>query len=98
MIAKIVMYEVHPKHLDKCKELTQEFAQAVHYSEPGTRIYISLQDRKNRNSFKHIMLFESEMAEEIHANSSLTIDYTKKINTFCRKKPIFEAFDFIGGI
>jgi quinol monooxygenase YgiN len=98
MIAKIAHFLILPEHLVESIELIQQFSRAVHYSEPGTRIYISLQDKKNRHQFKNIMVFDSQGAEEIHSNSTKTMEFAERLYPLCKKKPIFEDFEFIGVI
>ena len=98
MIAKIANFEVNPEHLESALELIRQFTFVVHYSEPGTKIYLSFQDKENEYQFKHIMLFDSKGAEEAHKNSTNTKDFLESLYPVCKKSPIFEEFNFIGGI
>jgi quinol monooxygenase YgiN len=98
MITKIVEFEVKPNKRKKVIEAIEHFTRAVHVSEPGSRLYVSLQDKKNINKFIHIMAFENEGAEMKHKTAGYTQDFVEKINKTCEKEPIYLDYTYIGGL
>ena len=98
MIAKTVEYEINPKKKQKVIEAIENFTRAVHVSEPGSRLYVSLQDKKNQNKFIHIMLFDNEGAEIKHKAAGYTQEFEELINKVCSKKIINKEFNFVGGL
>jgi quinol monooxygenase YgiN len=70
----------------------------VHVSEPGTHVYISLQDEENEFRFLHFMVFESEGAEQKHQGAIYTQKFVEFLYPNCKKDPVFKRFKYIGGL
>jgi len=62
-------FSVKPEALDRCQSAIEEFVTYVRANEPGTKLYLSLQDQADPTRFLHVMIFEDEAAENIHTNS-----------------------------
>lgn len=69
-------FGVKPEALDRCRSAMEEFVSSVRANEPGTRLYLSLQDREDPTRFLHVMIFEDEAAEDLHANSEAVKRFT----------------------
>ena len=80
------------------KEAIDQFVRTVHVSEPGTRMYVSVQEEENEFKFLHIMIFVSEGAEKKHQNAGYTEKFVKILNPNCQSEPIFKKYNFIAGL
>ena len=98
MITKTVEFEALKGKRKKVVEAIQVFTRAVHFSEPGSRIYVSLQDRINPDKFLHVMAFENEGAELIHQQAGYTREFVEIINRNCKKDPEFKEYEYLGGL
>jgi quinol monooxygenase YgiN len=98
MIARTAEFVVKKGKLNKVKEAIDQFVRAVHVSEPGTRMYVSLQDEENELKFLHVMIFESEGAEKKHQSAGYTEKFVKSLDPNCKRAPTFRKYNFIGGL
>jgi len=98
MVAKTAEFIVKKGKLDKVKEAIDQYVRIVHVSEPGTRMYLSLQDEENELRFLHIMVFESEGAEKKHQRAVYTEKFTEILYPNCKSEPIFKNFNYFGGL
>ena len=69
-------FRVRPESLEKCERAVATFASRIAAEEPGTRLYLSLQDGAERTRFLHVMTFDDEAAEERHRHSPATREFT----------------------
>lgn len=69
-------FGVKPESLDRAVGAIREFVDHVAASEPGTLFYVSLQESKDPTRFIHVMAFEDEAAEHVHANSEWVKQFT----------------------
>jgi len=51
-------FSVKPEALDRCRSVIEEFVAYVRANEPGTKLYLSLQDRADPTRFLHLFVFE----------------------------------------
>lgn len=98
MIAKTAEYVVKKGKLDKVKEAIATFVRTVHVSEPGTKIYVSVQDKENESRFLHFMIFESEGAEQKHKNAGYTKEFSEILFPNCKSEPVYHEYIYIGGM
>ena len=98
MNAKIVEFEVLEERREEMIEAIEIFTRAVHVSEPGCRLYVSLQDKTNLNKFTHIMAFENEGAELKHKTAGYTEEFVDILDKICKNKPVFKEFNYVGGL
>ena len=98
MIAMTAEFVAKQGKLEAVKEAIENFVRTVHVSEPGTPIYISLQDEENELKFIHFMVFESEGAEKKHRGAVYTEKFVDFLNPNCSRKPIFKKFKYLGGL
>ena len=98
MNAKTVEFEVLEGRREEMIEAIEIFTRAVHVSEPGSRLYVSLQDKSNLNKFTHIMAFENEGAELKHKTAGYTEEFVQTLDNFCKNKPVFKEFNYVGGL
>ena len=98
MITKTVEFEALKGKRKKVFKAIEVFARAVHVSEPGSRLYVSLQDKINPDKFLHVMAFENEGAELMHRKAGYTKEFVQIINQNCKKRPVFKAYEYVGGL
>jgi len=98
MIIKTAEFEIKPAKLKGVIVAIEHFTRAVHVSEPGSRLYVSIQDKKNKNKFIHVMAFENEGAEMMHKAAGYTREFETVLKKACKKDPIFKEYTYVGGL
>ncbi|MBS0000237.1 MAG: antibiotic biosynthesis monooxygenase [Cyclobacteriaceae bacterium] len=98
MIARTAEFVVKNGKLNVVKDAIDQFVRTVHVSEPGTPIYISLQDEENEFKFLHFMVFESEGAEQKHHGAVYTQKFVEILYPNCKKEPVHKKFKYVGGL
>jgi quinol monooxygenase YgiN len=98
MITKTVEFEALKGRREKVIEAIEVFTRAVHVSEPGSRLYVSLQDKENPDKFLHVMAFENEGAQLLHQNAGYTKEFVQIITKNCKKDPVFKTYKYVGGL
>jgi quinol monooxygenase YgiN len=75
-IAKTAAFAVRPESLARCEEVIRSFVDDVTSDEAGTRMYVSLRERRDPTRFVHVMVFEDEAAEAAHRDAERTHRFT----------------------
>jgi len=70
-IAKTAAFAVRPESLARCEEVIRKFVDDVTSEEAGTRVYVSLRERRDPTRFVHVMVFEDEAAEAAHSDADV---------------------------
>lgn len=77
-IYRTASFHVRSDGLERCKEGIRRFVAEIKAGEPGTSLYVSLQDQVNPTHFVHFYAFDDEAAEAAHGAS----DITKRFSQF----------------
>lgn len=75
-ICKTARFAVRPEALEACKQAIRELVLHIKASEPGTRLYLSLQEQADPTRFRHVMIFDDEAAEGRHRSSDAVKKFT----------------------
>jgi quinol monooxygenase YgiN len=68
-------FQVDPNSIAKCRKVIQEFVAYVKSNEPGTLLYISLQNEKDATRFLHLMAFADPLALVEHGSSAANKEF-----------------------
>lgn len=98
MIIKTIQFEVKEKKRKEVVDAMEQLTRTVHVSEPGSRLYLSIQDSQDPNKFIHIMAFENAGAEMKHRSAGYTREFMTLLEDVCRKEPAYTDFTYIGGL
>jgi quinol monooxygenase YgiN len=79
-VYKTARFDVRPETLDECLAAVREFVDEIRATQPGTRLYVSMQDKVHPTRFSHFMIFEDAAAEEEHRSSEATKRFTSRLN------------------
>ena len=63
-------YRVKPEAVDKVKQAIKVFVRYVQENEPGTKMYLAWQEKKDATRFNHLFIFENEAAQARHGQST----------------------------
>ena len=69
-IYQIAEYRVNARAIEKVKRSIEEFVRYVKANEPGTRLYVAWQQKKDPTRFVHFFIFDSEAAHKAHGESA----------------------------
>ena len=63
-------YRVKPEAVEKVKQAIKVFVRYVQETEPGTKMYLAWQEKKDPTRFNHLFIFENEAAQARHGQSA----------------------------
>ncbi|MGH2660023.1 MAG: putative quinol monooxygenase [Actinomycetota bacterium] len=89
-------FSVKPEALDRCRSAIEEFVSYVRVNEPATQLYLSLQDRADPTRFLHVMIFDDEAAEDLHANSDAVKRFTEVLYPETEDGVAFDKYTAVG--
>ena len=72
-------YLVRPGSVDRVAGAIREFVDAMRSSEPGTTVYLSLQDAVNPHRFMHVMVFQDDRANDLHRQAAIAKRFTERL-------------------
>ncbi len=98
MIARTAEFIVKKNKLGEVKDAIEHFVRTVHVTEPGTKIYVSLQEKENIYKFLHVMIFESDGAAQKHEGAVYTKKFTDILYPNCQNEPVFRNYKYLGGL
>ena len=75
-LVRTASFRVKPEMLHEAEEVVRQFVAAVKDREPGTRLYVSLQDKDDPTRFLHLMIFEDDCGEDDHSATTWVTDFT----------------------
>ncbi len=90
-------FRVEPEWRDECLEVIREFINDVDRTEPGTRVYLSLQSEDDPNEFLHVFVFDDEAAEKAHRTSSAVMTFTNRLYPRLQADVEFRTFRRVAG-
>ena len=76
-IYKTASFLVRAGSIDRCTEAVRQFVAEMQRTEPGTQLYLSMQDQLNPHRFLHVFIFEDERAEALHRDAPATKRFTE---------------------
>lgn len=89
-------FSIKPEALDRCRSVIEEFVSYVRANEPGTKLYLSLQDRADPTRFLHLFVFDDEAAEHVHSNSDAVKRFTDALYPETVDGVTFEKYTAVG--
>lgn len=98
MIARTSEFVVKKNKMEVVKEAIRRYFHTVHVSEPGTRMFISLQDEENDFKLCNMMVFESEGAARKHFDAQYTQDFNEFLKPNCKTGPTTKNYRYIAGL
>ncbi len=76
-IYRTASFQVRTESMERCKERIRQYVADIKQHEPGTRVYVSLQDHVNPMHFVHFYAFDDEAAEAAHGASEITKKFSQ---------------------
>ncbi len=88
-ICKMARFRVKHEAVRQCISAIREFIAHIKADEPGTKLYISLQDRRDKTRFLHVMVFRDAAAERRHRSSAAVKKFTRVLYPQALELPEF---------
>jgi len=81
-IHKTARYRVRREGLKTCLAAMGKLVADVQAGEPGSRLYLSMQEQGDETRFLHLRIFEDAAAEERHRSSEAARQLTRVLDPF----------------
>jgi quinol monooxygenase YgiN len=78
-VYRTARFDVRPEAVEECLAAIRELVESVRSNEPGTRLYVSLQDKVHPPRFTHFMIFEDEAADQRHQGAEATRRFMERL-------------------
>jgi quinol monooxygenase YgiN len=69
-------FQVRPESVEKVRQAVRDFIDHIRANEPGTGLYVSLEDSKDPTRFLHVFWFTGEDAQQTHRTSEAVDRFT----------------------
>ncbi|MBC7541376.1 MAG: antibiotic biosynthesis monooxygenase [Candidatus Sericytochromatia bacterium] len=92
---RTAQFIVRPGAVYPCQEPIQAFIAYVKANEPGTLLYVSLQDSDDPTRFMHVFAFADAAAETAHQSSAAFAHFTGSLAAFLVSQAEVEEFGLI---
>lgn len=76
-----------PSLLQQARSAIDEFVAAVEEHEPGTLLYVSLQDTDDPSHFVHYMEFRDAESHQHHRTTGHVQEFVAKLYPLCEEEP-----------
>ena len=86
-LVRTASFQVKPEMLHEAEEVVRQFVAAVKDNEPGTRLYVSLQDKDDPTKFLHLMIFEDDCGEDDHSATTWVSRVHRRPGALPRRRP-----------
>ena len=91
-------YRVKPSAVNKVKEAIGEFVAYVQANEPGTQMYLALQEKNDPTRFLHLFIFADEAAQARHGQSEAVKRFESVYSPqLLGGEVVFTDYELIGG-
>jgi quinol monooxygenase YgiN len=94
VIRKTARFRVRREELDRALAAIRAFVAEVR-QEPGTLLYVSLQEKEEPTRFLHYFEFRDRAAEDAHANSEAVKRFTAVLYPLCVEPVAFTDFSTV---
>jgi quinol monooxygenase YgiN len=94
-IYRTTEFRVTKESAGRCVRAIQEFVSYVRRCEPGTLLYLSLQDKEDPTHFIHLMAFANSKSMASHGNSPANQEYITVLYPEVEGGVVISDFDVV---
>lgn len=95
-IIRIARYAIRPETIEACKKVVQETVEYTRANEPGTLMYMVLQEAENPANFVHISAYTDESALKQHITAEpMTTNFREILNPAMVAPPEFTHYSLL---
>ncbi len=87
-IFRTAKYTIRPEAMEACKEVIRETVAYTKEHEPGTLMYLVLQEAENPANFVHISAYSDEAALERHVTGEPMLTNIQKADQASKTRPL----------
>jgi quinol monooxygenase YgiN len=94
-IYQTARFQVKPESVDKCKQAVLDFIAYIGVNEPGTLLYLAMNQQDSPTCFLHVFVFADAAARDRHTNSEGGKRFTSVLYPECIAPVEFMEYDAI---